>query len=123
MHTKMIKWLGQDMVLACDGKCNKAWGYQLRPKEQLGQDEDDIAYLSDSELGEAPKRPGTYEGGHTKPPGPDQMNKWCARQCERSEMAPSVHRLDIPDWSARILNQPWKHAQPNTALSGPKPAR
>lgn len=109
MHTKTIQWMGRLMVLACDGNCSKAWGITQRPKEQLGADDDDAAYLADSELGEAPHSPGTYESGCTKPLSPSGMNKWCARECERSDMASTADKLDFHDWSQRAINQPWKH--------------
>lgn len=37
------------------------------------------------------------------------MNKWCARECERSDMAPTVKELRLPNYSKRLFNQPWKH--------------
>lgn len=111
MHTKTITFMGQPAVLACDGNCAKAWGIQCRPSEQLDpNDDDDIAYLADGELGDAPADPGTYEGGHGKPAGPHDMNKWCARQCERSDMAPTVGTVRLHDYSRRLLNKPTKHA-------------
>lgn len=109
MHTKQIRWMGHAMVLACDGKCAKAWGISGRPKTSLGSDPDDVAYLGDDELDDAPAKPRTYEGGHSKPAGPHAMNKWCARACERSHMAESPAKLKMPDWTRRVLNQPWKH--------------
>ena len=109
MNTKSILWMGKDMVLACDGKCDKAWGFNTRPKNQMSEDQDDVVYLADGELDKAPKDPGTYEGGHGKPKSPDEMNKWCARECERSDMASSLDRIHLADWSQRLFNQPWKH--------------
>jgi hypothetical protein len=117
MFTKQIVWFGRSMVLGCDGNCAKAWGFSQRPKERVGKDQDDVAYLADGELGEAPERPGTYEGGHSKPDGPHAMNKWCSRECERSDIAPSVEKLSLADWSKRVLNQPWKHAPVATTSS------
>lgn len=67
----------QPIILACDGKCGKAWGRQLRPRDQ----HDD--YLPDHALGVAPAEPGTWEGEDTKPLEPVH-NRWCFRQCERS---------------------------------------
>lgn len=100
------------MVLACDGNCSKAWGITSRLKTQLGADDDDVVYLADGELGQAPADPGTYEGGCAKPSSPQDMNRWCSRQCERSDMASTVDGLKLRDWSARLLNQPWKHGNP-----------
>ena len=111
MHTKTIQWMGRAMVLACDGKCVKAWGVMSRPKLELSADQDDVAYLSDGELALAPADPGTYEGGCAKPSSPAGMNKWCARECERSDMAATVEKLTLPNYSERLFNQPWKHAK------------
>jgi len=99
----------QPVMLICDGKCEKAWGINCRPKERLSADEDDVAYLSDAELDQAPADPGTYEGGHGKPSGPEHTNKWCARECERSEMCRHGEPLEMHDWSHRLYNQPFKH--------------
>jgi hypothetical protein len=38
------------------------------------------------------------------------MNKWCARECERSDIDETVDKIALPDFSKRLLNQPWKHA-------------
>ena len=114
MHTKTIQFMGRAMLMGCDGNCGKAWGISQRPKAELSDDPDDVAYLADGELGEAPFHPGTYEGGCTKPRGPDGMNKWCARECERSDMAPTVDKLKLRDFSRRLFNQPWKHVEATT---------
>lgn len=76
-------------VVSCDGRCYKAWGINDRPKRQLSDNEDDYVFLGDEELGRAPFPSGTSEGGECKPCGTtlrnaSLMNKWCARQCERS---------------------------------------
>ena len=111
--------MGRAMVLACDGNCGKAWGVNQRPKLDLSADPDDVVYLADGELDAAPADPGTYEGGCAKPANPDGMNKWCARECERSNMAATVDKLKLPDYGERLFNQPWKHAQtPNAKVSG-----
>jgi hypothetical protein len=112
IYTKSILYMGREQLLACDGNCKKAWGIQNRPKLNLSDDEDDVAYLSDSELGDAPTHPGTYEGGQGKPHGPESMNKWCCRQCERSSMAVNVSSISLPNLEQRLVNQPWKHEQP-----------
>jgi hypothetical protein len=85
----------------------KAWGIQCRPKVQLSEEDDDYEWLADDELGNAPLDPETYEGGHGKPDNNqvESINKWCARQCERSIVwdradAPPV----LPDFSKRIKN-------------------
>lgn len=78
---KNIIFCGRRVVLSCDGQCNKAWGRNSRPRN--GDDE-----IPDAELGEAPADPGTYEGGDAKPNSPAGMNKWRARECERSHIQP-----------------------------------
>jgi hypothetical protein len=110
MQTKVIRWMGHWATLSCDAKCHKAWGVQTRPKVQLGSDDDDFAWLADSELGDAPNNPGTWEGGDGKPSSPAGMNKWCARECERSDVALTPENVSLPNFSARVFNQPWKHA-------------
>jgi hypothetical protein len=47
------------------------------------------------------------------------MNKWCARECERSDMAATVDKLALPDYSARLFNQPWKHLKAPTTSKEP----
>lgn len=120
MNTKAIIWMGSAAVLACDGNCAKAWGIQQRPKVELDPaDEDDVAWLADDELGEAPADPGTREGGHGKPVSPDAMNKWCARECERSDLAPTVETVRLHNFAQRLFNKPSKHrSRPNVEFSG-----
>ena len=113
---KIITYFGQDAKVGCDKKCNKAWGHNSRPKIEFDENEpDDYAYLSDDEIGEAPEDPGTYEGGHAKPIDETQIpNKWCVRECERcaiSKPNESHLELELPDYSKRNYNQPWKHEQ------------
>lgn len=80
----IIMFCDQQAKVGCDEKCEKAWGNENRPKVQLSEDEDDYAFLSDDELGEAPIDPGTYEGGQAKPiDKKDIPNRWCIRECER----------------------------------------
>ena len=110
MIKKGIIFFGRSVTHACDGKCNKAWGRNSRPTAQLSDNEDDFAYLADDELGEAPIDPGTYEGRDGKPvgaEGPDDVNKWCVRECERAWMSPHGKpdaEPDLPDFSARLYN-------------------
>lgn len=113
---KIITYFGQDMKVGCDEKCNKAWGINERPKIEFDvNDEDDTAFLSDGELGDAPIDPGTYEGGHAKPTDKSQIpNKWCVRECERcARSSPSKSHLplELTDFSKRVYNQPWKHGE------------
>ena len=112
VYTKPITFCGQPATLACDGNCRKAWGIENRPKVMLTEDEDgggdDYAFLADGELGDAPDDPGTYEGGDGKPDaqGSEAMNRWCARQCERSELVKPGQRVKLHDFSRRLYNVP-----------------
>lgn len=110
---KLITYFGQNTKVACDEKCHKAWGICNRPKIQLSDDEDDIAYLSDDELEIAPIDPETYEGGEAKPTLKTEIpNKWCVRECERCSMSkPGESHLPVKlkDWTKRGYNQPWKY--------------
>lgn len=110
MIVKRIIFFGQSATHACDGKCNKAWGRNGRPRVQISDHVDDYAHLADDELGEAPVDPGTYEGDHAKPAdarGPDDINKWCVRECERAWMSPPGRpdaTPELPDYSVRLYN-------------------
>ena len=100
-------YFGFPVTLACDGQCEKAWGINNRPEVQLSKDEDDHAYLSDDELGNAPVDPGVYEGGHAKPRRPVMThNKWCARECERCRMVDRGEPIELRDFSKRAYNCP-----------------
>lgn len=105
-----IVYFGKSAIVVCDRRCDKAWGINNRPRVEFDPtDPDDYAYLSDDELGVAPVDPGTYEGGHGKPLSPDYFpNKWCVRECERSALGDG-ERMELPDFSKRDYNQPWKH--------------
>lgn len=112
MIIKRLTFAGQAATHACDGKCNKAWGRNGgRPNVQISGNEDDYAYLADGEIDEAPIDPGTYEGGHTKPlaaEGPDDINKWCLRECERAWISPPGKpdaTPELPDFSVRFYNK------------------
>lgn len=106
MIAKLIRFFDEEMILACDAKCGKAWGINLRPKKQLSSDVDDYEYLADHELKLAPLDPGTYEGGESKPTNEmHRLNKWCARECERSVNAiPVIENFSLPNFSYRIRN-------------------
>jgi hypothetical protein len=104
---KQIIYFGKQVIVACDQKCDKAWGINSRPKEYLSDDPDDYEYLSDDELLDAPEDPGTYEGGHAKPILKSEIpNKWCVRECERCVMAESRFKIVLPDFSKRRKNIP-----------------
>ena len=104
----IIQYFDQPCKVVCDEKCNKAWGINNRPHQTLSEDPDDIVWLSDSELGEAPTDPGTYEGGCAKPTNPAQIpNKWCVRECERCAMSKPGEpdkALAPRDWTRRVYN-------------------
>jgi hypothetical protein len=105
MIAKSIKYFGHELILICDGKCSKAFGFNGRPKNQLSKDEDDYEYLSDDELPTAPQDPGTYEGRDAKPTSPQsRLNKWCARECERAIKMESNKWFILPDFSKRKPN-------------------
>lgn len=108
MYKTNILIAGQPATLACDGQCKKAWGINRRPKLYLSKDFDDFCYMADRELGPAPEDPGTYEGGHPKPQDSFDgcHNKWCARECERSEMVDRGQPIDLTDYSFRTCNIP-----------------
>lgn len=104
------------VTVTCDGRCDKAWGMNGRPTKYFGDAEkepDDYVYLPDDELGKAPF-PGTAEGGHMRPsnaPVTDGqiMNKWCARECERSRVQRQGTLLTIPNMKAPVPNLHKRH--------------
>lgn len=112
---KKILFFGNECLLICDGKCHKAFGLNNRPRINYDKDNpDDYAFLPDKGVDEAPDDPGTYEGGHSKPPNPDYMNKWCARACERGRIVniPQRNRIvsfDLPTFNKLRYNIPSKH--------------
>jgi hypothetical protein len=99
---------GLPCILACDAQCHKAWGSDSRPSIQLSDNEDDYAYLADHELGFAPKNPGTYVGDDEgKPITPEErLNRWCARECERANVAYPGKVVKLPNFDKRIYNIP-----------------
>lgn len=123
MNEAIITYFGRKARVICDRQCHKAWGINSRPRvnhdthpNEFADDDDDYAYLADDELGIAPVNPGTYEGGHGKPLSPDEFpNKWCVRECERSDMTAYGQSIDEPleltDFTKRHYNMPWLHTQ------------
>jgi hypothetical protein len=113
MIAKAIFYFENPCAVACDARCDKAWGINSRPKIEFDPEEpDDYAYKSDRELGLAPVDPGTYEGGHGKPQHPDErLNKWCVRECERSAMGEQGELIVLRDFSRRRFNMPWRHSE------------
>lgn len=69
MQTNIV-FFGKQVTLSCDADCEHAWGINwIGPRGET-----------------APVDPGTYEGNDAKPPDKTH-NKWCARECERSEVS------------------------------------
>lgn len=98
MLKKQIRFFGEHVVLACDGRCDKAWGISGRARVRLSEDVDDYVYVPDSALGSA-EYPQTWEGLAMEGRPSDEpladaerMNRWCARECERS----GIYKLDEP---------------------------
>jgi hypothetical protein len=101
-----IIYFGQKTRAICDKKCNKAWGINSRPKKQIDKNDiDDYYFLSDNDLKEAPKDPGTYEGECCKPSNPDKHNKWCVRECERCGLFKANEEIKLNDFSKKVYNK------------------
>jgi hypothetical protein len=108
---KTILYFGKQAKVNCDRKCNKAWGINTRPSVKMSSDENDYAFLSDGELGDAPINPGTYEGRDAKPTSPDQFpNRWCVRECERVAFGDDP----FPNFDMRVYNIPRDEASHET---------
>lgn len=107
------RYFGFPVTFTCDMNCAKAFGTHDRPRIDFDeQDDDDWAFLADDEVGEAPY-PETDEGGHFKPQElPAEHNKWCVRECERSQTHDRGEELTLRDFSQRIYNCPLKHGLP-----------
>ena len=111
MIVKRLIFFGLPATHACDGKCDKAWGRNGRPHVQLSDDPDDYASLADGELGTAPTVTGVTEDGQNKPldaKGPEDINKWCIRECERQWLSDPRYPdapPELPDYSARLYNK------------------
>mgnify|MGYP003404605358 FL=1 len=125
---KIIQYFGQKAKVACDEKCNKAWGGNSRPRiypeisdtkifglgdDSIYPDDDsidvnDYGYCSDLELPEAPIKSDGDEGGDFKPINKNEIgNKWCVRECERCVMSkPNEYDkpLKLKDFSKRLYN-------------------
>jgi hypothetical protein len=114
--TTEIQWFGRRCLAICDRNCDKAYGLNGdRPQISLSEDADDVAWLADNEVGPSPES-GTWEGGHGKPDHPDRHNKWCVRECERSEVIEVGQLIECKNWKTRIYNQPKKHNLTNANL-------
>lgn len=123
MLISKIIWFGKTCLAVCDRKCEKAWGINGRRHDPSTlavldtRDDDDIAYLADHEVGEAPRDPGTYEGGHSKPLHPTEHNKWCVRECERCDIISKGEEIAMRDFSQRFYNIPSKHGVKNGVIA------
>jgi hypothetical protein len=110
MISKQVLFFGQQCILSCDAKCEKAWGNNNRPRVTISDDDDDYAYLADGELTAAPDglALGIYEGGDPKPDGKyhKRLNRWCCRECERHVLAAPGEDYELPDFSQRLYNKP-----------------
>ena len=108
MINKTITFLGQTAIVACDEKCEKAWGINKRKKKYLSTtNKDKWEFYSDDELKIAPIDPKSYEGGYGKPINKDdRLNRWCVRQCERHFFGKPGDKIILPDFSKRELNIP-----------------
>ena len=115
---------GKPSFCICDRKCEKAWGISSRNAENKNAIEfdenepDDIAYLPDHEVGIAPRDPGTYEGcggvgpmSGSKPWHPTIHNKWCYRECERSEIIAYGEALEVRRFDKPRYNMPSRHGE------------
>lgn len=96
------------------GNVVKHGGINNRPRIQLSNDEDDWVWLSDDELENAPNDTGTYEGFEMcgKPSfDSEKLNKWCARECERSYKLDLDQEIILDDFNKRIYNIPSLHRE------------
>jgi hypothetical protein len=112
MLTRKVTMYGAPCVLACDGRCDKAWGINRRPKRQLSADVDDYVFLGDAELGTVGERT-TWEGGEGRPSNlalrPEdsaRMNKWCARECKRCTVVGPSDPIRLRDLRSPLPNIP-----------------
>lgn len=106
--------------MACDARCDKAWGINNRPKRRLSNNEDDYVWVGDDQLGTAPADPGTYEGDEPKPRTPEErLNKWCFRECERSVKAFYDPHGSMNDIDKLLTLRNLKDPEPN--IPGSKP--
>jgi hypothetical protein len=72
--SRKVTYCGVPSIVRCDAKCEYAWGRNGPPHERGSI---------------APLNPGTYEGIDAKPLTNEQrLNRWCIRECERSEVIP-----------------------------------
>lgn len=108
-YRKEITAFGRPLIIACDGKCEYAFGVNGRPYKQLSEDPDDIVWLSDEEAGLAPVSGKTCtiaEGNDCKPSNEHEvLNRWCYRECERCVGAEPGEKIELKDWNSRVYNK------------------
>ena len=109
------------MTVRHDAQSNAAIRGYCRARDSLSavlgeydeNEPDDYSYIPDYALGRAPTHPGTWEGDQGKPLHPsERLNKWCVRECERSEKVPigdTLIEIQLPDFNRPIYNMPKKH--------------
>jgi hypothetical protein len=99
---KSILYCGTWMVLACDGRCDKAWGIEGRAKRKLSADDDDYVWLGDGELGVAPGPGETaiIEEGEDRKPSATAL-------CETDSARKRRCRPGRPRWCDRSSSMPW----------------
>jgi hypothetical protein len=120
-----IIWFEGPALIACDHRCDKAWGMNGRlatigsyaPAQiQLSDDDDDHVNLADAEVGIAPEDTGWSEGPDGKPWFPERHNRWCARECERSSIIDPGDAVKITDYRQRVFNIPHLHDAENAVI-------
>ena len=107
LHPQRITFCGQQVDVACDRRCDKAWGRDIRPRKQLSENPDDYVCVSDSDLGRAPFPSNSTEGDQGKPSGTSHhgpLNKWCVRACERCVMVDAGRTITLPDLARPLPN-------------------
>jgi hypothetical protein len=114
-----IQYFGSRCLLACDGRCDKAFGINGRPRHMFVPEDiepDDYVYLGDDHVGVAPdpgKTATISEGDEMKPsavPHSDAslLNKWCARECERSTIVKVGEPVELPNMQDPEPNMPYR---------------
>ncbi len=101
---KRITYFGKDTLLICDGDCHHAYG--CNGGRFRGNDEGHTDEYMSANFGKSPKDPGTYEGVERKgKPINRRMNKWCARECERStivDLNSGQVEVDLPRFKVSL---------------------
>lgn len=108
LFTSEITIFGEQKTIACDAKCNKAFGINGRPTSPNSLDENDWEWLADDEVDEAPGTGETAiisEGDDYKPGDLlEAHNRWCARECERSVIVKIGETAVLLDFDQRVSN-------------------